>query len=223
MKKIAIPFFLLVTLLSAHAALAQEVAQVPAAVPWAWYVSRAAALLAFSLLYVSVFFGLAIRIPFLAKLVSQVNSLRLHRSIAVQALLLALIHGAALMGDKTINFTPTDVFVPFATSYETDLVALGIIAFYMMAVLIATSYGKKFLPQSFWRATHSLNIGLYVIAVTHALYLGTDLKIAWVHSIFIWANVALALLFAYNIFVRIILSIQQRRKRKEINKNLEIL
>lgn len=170
--------------------------------PWAWYVSRSSGLLAFALLYLSMFLGLTIRIPSLRKLFAPLYSLQWHCFIALQATAIALLHGVVLVFDKFTGFNLVDVLVPFSSKFEPGLVALGILGFYLMIMLTITSYARKTLSYNFWRVLHFTNIGLYVIVFIHALYLGTDLKIPTVRFIFLGANLLLALLIVLNIIAR---------------------
>ncbi len=171
--------------------------------PWAWYVSRSSALVAFFLLYVSIFLGLTLRIPFLRKIFSPVYSMKVHGWIALQATLFALIHGMVLMFDKFYNFSFADLFVPFVSSFEPKPLAMGIVAFYLMVLLVLTSYARKFISQKIWRITHFANIALYVLGMIHAVNLGTDMKNPIVFDIFIFANAFLIFVMLYNIEIRI--------------------
>lgn len=171
--------------------------------PWPWYIARAGGLVGFALLYLSIFLGLTIRVPFLRKIFAPLYALQGHCWIAFQATLFALIHGTVFIFDKFLGFKLVDVFVPFASSYEPSLVALGIIGFYLMVILTASSYGRRFISQKLWRVLHFTNIFLYVFVVIHALYLGTDLKIPLLRDIFIALNEFLVLLMFINMFSRI--------------------
>lgn len=172
--------------------------------PWAWYVSRSSALMSFVLLWISIFLGLAIHTPLLDKIIKPAYSYGSHCFISLLALLFALFHGVALMFDEAINFSLAGVFIPFAASYEPSLVALGTLAFYLMLLLVVTSYAKKFVPQKMWRIVHTTNIILYAIGIVHALLLGTDLKSGAAREIFIWANAFLIFLFLVNIEARLV-------------------
>ncbi|MDQ1284494.1 MAG: methionine sulfoxide reductase heme-binding subunit [Patescibacteria group bacterium] len=186
-------------------------------VPWAWYLSRASALVGFSLLYISIFLGLAVRTPFLNKIIKPVYSLRAHCWISLQALIFALIHGLALLFDKFIDFSLADIFIPFVSEFETGLIALGIISFYLMIILVVSSYLKQYVSQRVWRALHSLNVGLYMASIIHAFYLGTDMKEEMIRNVFIYANLLLIALFAVNILIRLRLVVG---KKIENNENL---
>ncbi|MDD5397085.1 MAG: ferric reductase-like transmembrane domain-containing protein [Candidatus Moranbacteria bacterium] len=171
--------------------------------PWPWYVSRASGLIAFALLYISMFLVLTIRLPFFRKIFAPAYALNAHGWIALQATIFALAHGLVLIFDKFIKLTVVNVFVPFTSAYQPLLVALGTISFYLMVLLVATSYGRKHMSFKTWRTIHFFNIGLYFIVIIHALFLGTDLKVPIFRDIFVVANAFLIILMLSNMFWRI--------------------
>lgn len=183
--------------------------------PLPWYVSRAAGLVSFALLYVSMLLGLSIRLPFLGKIFAPAYSFKVHCWISLQALLFALLHGGILMFDDFLGFSAKDVFVPFLSSFEPVLVGLGTTAFYLMLVLVLTSYFKKFIPHKAWRAVHWLNVLLYVFGVAHALSLGTDLKEEIYRAIFSGLNAVLVLLILANIANRVFLAVRQKNVERQ--------
>lgn len=188
-------------------------------IPWAWYVARSSGLVGFALLYVSIFLGLTIRIPFLRKIFLPAYSAKIHCWISFQALLFVLVHGVALLFDKFINFNLADVFLPFASEYQTNFVALGVIGFYLMIILVVTSYEMKFIPHKLWRMLHFANILLYVFVVIHAFFLGTDMKNPTVFNIFLWANAFLVFVVLTNIEIRIKDAYIQRKNASQIDQN----
>lgn len=185
--------------------------------PSAWYASRASGLVAFALLYVSIFLGLTLRIPLLRKIFSPVYSLKIHCWISVQALLFAFFHAIVLIFDKWLGFKLSALFVPFASTYKPNLTALGVFGFYLMVILVITSYSRKLMSQKIWRAVHFTNLVLYFIVFFHALYLGTDLKIEIFRNIFVWANAFLVLLMLINLELRFA---EARRIRQQKEKEL---
>jgi predicted ferric reductase len=185
-------------------------------IPWDWYIIRASALVGFFLLYLSVFFGAVSCLPGIRKFFLRLRSLNFHCWISLQALIFALIHGLALLFHKFIPFGWKDILIPFHSSYEPVLVALGTISLYLMIILVATSYSRRFFSYKIWRSIHFLNIALYVFSVIHALYLGTDLKSGILREIFIWANGILLLLLIWNIIYRVWSKIKKREVVCEI-------
>ncbi|NTU66518.1 MAG: hypothetical protein HGB08_01185 [Candidatus Moranbacteria bacterium] len=178
---------------------------------WPWYIIRSFGMVSFLLLYVSIFLGIAIRFPGLRRLINPAYSLDIHRLISVQALFFALFHGLAGMWDKYINLTLKDVFIPFASSYEPGMMALGTIAMYLMVALIVSSYLKSRIPYGAWRAIHSLNFFLYAFSFVHAIHLGTDLQSGVLRTVFIYANALLMALLIMSISLRAFNSYKSRR------------
>lgn len=181
-------------------------------IPWDWYIVRASALIGFLLLYVAVFAGTVSCLPGIRRFFLRLRSLNFHCWISLQALVFAAIHGAALLFDKIVPFNLADVLVPFHSAYQPFLVALGTISFYLMVILVVSSYARRYISQKFWRGLHFLNIVLYVFSVAHAFFLGTDLQSGLLRNVFIWANVFLILLLIYNI----IYGIWSRIRKREV-------
>ena len=207
---IALSFF---GLLIFHVAGAQETAAASAGVPWAWYLSRAAGFLAFALLYVSIFLGLTLRIPLLRKIFAPARASYVHCWISLQATLIVFLHAGVLVFDNFFHLTWQDLFVPFASSYQTIPMALGIFGFYLMVVLVATSYGKKYISRKVWRWAHSANVILYVIVLLHVFYLGIDMQNPVVFNVFLWANAFLVFLMLTNMQLRIGDNIRMKNAR----------
>ena len=177
--------------------------QIVQAIPWAWYFARAGGLMAFLLLYFSIFFGLAIRLPILKKIIAPGDSFSLHQTLSVQAFIFVLLHGLFFLGDIYLNFGFKEIFVPFASTYEPQLVAMGSIGMYLMLLLILTSYFRRFISYRAWRAVHFLNIALYGAGFFHAYYLGTDLKTGLLREIFIGMNMLLFGLMLVSIILKL--------------------
>lgn len=180
---------------------------------WAWYVARIAGLVSFLLLYIVMFLGLSIRTPFLNRILKPIHSLNIHAWLSVQALVLVFMHGGALLFDKYIQLTLVDIAVPFFNKTYGWELAAGIMAMYLMLILILTSYLKKFINYKVWRVIHFLNVILYGAAIYHALYLGTDLAGGVARDIFIGANILLTFIIAVNIFNRIFKLLQAKKQQ----------
>jgi methionine sulfoxide reductase heme-binding subunit len=188
-------------------------------IPVPWYISRASGLVAFLLLYLSIFLGLTLRIPLLRKIFLPIYSMKIHCWLSLQALFFAFVHAIALIFDKWLGFKLVDLFVPFASQYQPSLTTLGVLGFYLMAVMIATSYGKKFISYKIWRFVHFTNLVLYGVVFVHALYLGTDLKVELFRNIFILANAFLVFLMLFNLELRIADAFRIRKQKQEALNN----
>ncbi|MGW8185019.1 MAG: ferric reductase-like transmembrane domain-containing protein [Candidatus Moraniibacteriota bacterium] len=182
-------------------------------VSWAWYVTRVTGLLSFFLLYIVMFLGLSIRTPGLNKLIKPIYSLNIHAWLSVQAIILVFVHGGALLFDKYIQFGWMDITIPFFNKTYGPALPFGILAAYLMLLLIVSSYLRKFINYKVWRISHFLNIPLYAMAVYHGLYLGTDLASGWSRSVYIYANVFLAIIIVINILSRVVKYFQRKNQQ----------
>ena len=168
------------------------------ATPWPWYVARAAGLVGFIFLWLSVFLGLAIKNPILKKMVAPIYSFSLHCFLSAMAVFWALVHGTSLLFDKQIYFGLADVAVPFlskTTVVNVTYLGLGILAFYCMVILTITSYLRRHLNNVFWRIIHFLNPLIFIFTVAHGLVIGTDMRNIWMASIFMGFSTLLAILY----------------------------
>jgi methionine sulfoxide reductase heme-binding subunit len=174
-------------------------------ISWGWYAARSSGIVAFLLLYLVMFLGLAIRTPYLKKIIQPRYSYSVHCWLSIQALIFVFFHAISFFFDKFLNFGFRDIFIPFAfqaKKLNTNFLALGIIGFYLMIILVVSSYARRFIGQRLWRALHFLNILLYIFIVIHAYFLGTDLKIPIIRDIFIWLNAFLVFLMLNNLAFR---------------------
>jgi DMSO/TMAO reductase YedYZ heme-binding membrane subunit len=194
--------------------------------PWAWYLTRATALISFFLLWSSIFLGVAIRLPVLRRIFNPIFSVDAHCWVSLQALFFAAIHGGSLLFDRYIGFSFLNIAVPFfkipqnvSDRIDPGALALGVISFYLMSALVLSSYFRKRIPFWLWRSIHFLNIGLYVAGVAHALKLGADLQGGSVRLFFVLASVFLAALLALSIFNRFFIFLRKKKVEKK-NENI---
>ncbi len=174
------------------------------ATPWAWYISRASGLMAYFLLWLVMFFGLAIRTPILKKIFPPAFSYETHAWLSAQALILVFFHSGALLWDKYLQLKVLDLFVPFHSRIYTNELTFGILGLYLMILLLLTSYFRKFYSYKIWRAVHFLNIILFAVATLHALAIGTDLKNGlFLRNVFLGGDILLALVIIINIITQL--------------------
>lgn len=174
--------------------------------PWVWYITRASGLIAFAFAWLTIFLGVAIRLPGLKNIIRPVYSLSVHYTLAVQTLFFAFLHGISFLFDPFMLPTLADAFIPFhisADKLDPLSLALGIMAFYGFIILVFTSWIKPMIPQRIWRITHFLNIFVYATVVAHVLFLGTDMKIPLYRNIFIGINIFLVILLFSNLALKL--------------------
>jgi sulfoxide reductase heme-binding subunit YedZ len=136
-----------------------------------WYAIRVSGVLAYLTLFLTTIAGLAISgslLPKWAAILMPVHQL------ADLALSLALLHAALLLGDRYAGFTPETIVVPFRSSYEPFWSGLGIIALYLGAVVFWSVHIRPQIGYERWRKLHYLAFVVYLFALAHGLFAGTD-------------------------------------------------
>jgi len=144
-------------------------------VPIAWYVARSAGLVAFGLLTLSVWLGLAMSTRLLGPK-RQKSLLGLHRTLAWTGLSMISLHGVALLFDPVFHFGAASLVVPFAATWRPAAVAAGVIAAWLSLALAASFRARKWIGQRGWRRLHYASFAAFVLSLGHALAAGTDLR-----------------------------------------------
>lgn len=142
--------------------------------PIAWFVARGAGLVSFAFLTASVWLGLAMSTRLLGAR-RQKRLLGLHRTLAWMGLTALGLHAGALLLDPTIGFGPADVLVPFAASWNPVAVAGGVIAGWLVVMLVASFRFRNRIGQRAWRGLHYASFAAFLLALIHAITSGTDL------------------------------------------------
>ncbi|MGZ6926500.1 MAG: hypothetical protein ACXVLO_06790 [Acidimicrobiia bacterium] len=139
-----------------------------------WYVTRASGFVAWTLLAVSILWGLFITNKTLARSTAPAWVLDLHRHLGGLAVAFVAVHVGALPLDGYTHWGVSDLFVPMATTWHPVAIAIGIVAMYLLlAVEITSLMGRRF-PRVWWRRIHMLSFPLYVLASVHLFAAGTD-------------------------------------------------
>ena len=143
--------------------------------PLAWYVARAAGLVAFAALTLSVWLGLGMS----TRLLGPKRHKALfgwHQTLAWTGLSMLVLHAGALLFDPTLHFGLASVLAPFASAWRPAAVAAGVIAGWLTLVLAVSFRLRKRIGQRGWRLLHYATFGAFVLALGHALTAGTDLR-----------------------------------------------
>jgi DMSO/TMAO reductase YedYZ heme-binding membrane subunit len=114
----------------------------------------------------------------------------LHRAIGSTLLVSVAAHLGGLLLDSFIKLRFADVLIPFVSSYETTLISLGIIGFYLLLIVLGTSLYTMSGHPRLWRALHILGFPMFVLIMLHGLLLGTDRHQAWMLGLY-WGSAGL--------------------------------
>jgi sulfoxide reductase heme-binding subunit YedZ len=140
-----------------------------------WYAIRIAGILAYLTLWLTTVAGLCISGGFLPKWGAVLMPVH---QLADLALSLALLHAALLLGDRYAGFTPDSLVIPFRSTYEPLWTGLGILALYLGAIVFWSVDIRPKIGYARWRVLHYLAFVVFVFALAHGLFAGTDREAA---------------------------------------------
>lgn len=144
-----------------------------------WLVARSGGIVALVLVSLSVIWGLLLRSKYLAGGPGPKALLDLHRFLGALSVIFTGVHLLGLHLDRFVTFTVVDLLVPFASSWRPAPVALGIVAFWLLLAVHATSLAMRRLPRRLWRLVHLTSYLLLPLGFLHGSLAGSDAGTAW--------------------------------------------
>jgi len=148
---------------------------VTTSLPLAWLLARAAGLVAFALLTLAVWAGLAMSTRVLGPR-HQKTQLGLHRTLTWTGLGMVGLHVGAVMLDPILHFGPAAALVPFAAPWKPGAIAAGVVAGWLSLLLAVSFRARKWIGQKTWRRLHYASFAAFALSLGHALWTGTDLR-----------------------------------------------
>jgi predicted ferric reductase len=142
--------------------------------PAIWYAIRASGVLAFVLLTCTVLVGVgpAGRVRLTRWPRFTVDSL--HRYLGTLFWVFLGVHVLTTAVDSYVSLSITDIVVPFASSYRSLGLGLGIVATELLLALAIVNRLRDKLSYRFWRRAHYLNFPVWVGSTLHGVLTGTD-------------------------------------------------
>jgi len=155
-----------------------------------WYLTRASAIIAWALLVISVIWGILLSTRLFQPKDNPAWLMDLHKYLSGLSMIFVLTHMATLYFDSYAHFTIPQLLIPFESQYvKTGLeklnnlpTALGVLTFWAMLSVLATSWIMKILPRKFWKGLHYTSYLAVIMVSFHAGWVGTDVR-AWGYRI----------------------------------------
>ena len=149
-----------------------------------WFTARGAGLAALLSLTITVVIG-TLGSAAVTSAANRVVWQYVHRTAAGVGILLIVVHVTTLVFDAKAHVGVAGVFVPFASQYRPNAVALGSITAYTVIVVAAAGAARGRLAATrfgvaSWRAIHLLAYPAWLTAVLHSVLSGTDRAVSWV-------------------------------------------
>lgn len=175
-----------------------------------WYLSRAAGIVAYLLLWSALFSGLLLKTKMLNPIRLSPLLPGLHQLSTSWSLYFTVFHVLLLRYDAYIKFSFGDLFVPFAATYQTSYLSIGILSFYGLVLVIVGAYLFKSKAFRFW---HILTYPAFLLAWWHGFKLGTDTQVVWMQAIY-WSTGGLT---GYIIIYRILGKFFELKTKRRLN------
>lgn len=149
-----------------------------------WFTARGAGLAALLSLTITVVIG-TLGSAAVTSAPNRVVWQYVHRTAAGIGLLLVAVHVTTLVSDAKAHVGVAGAFVPFASQYRPNAVALGsITAYTVIVVAVAGAARGRFaatrVGAASWRGIHVLAYPAWLTAVLHSVLSGTDRAVSWV-------------------------------------------
>lgn len=139
-----------------------------------WYLTRAAGLMGYFLIWLSTAWGLVVSSKILDPIMERGFTYDFHEYLSWLGLAFIGAHVIVLMADKYLPYTIWQVLIPFLSPYRSFWVGIGVVAFYLSMLVTITFYFRKKIGMEFFRKIHYLSLVAYFGATLHGLYAGTD-------------------------------------------------
>lgn len=166
-----------------------------------WYMARSAGVVAYGLLWLSVAWGLMVTNKVLDGVARPLVTFELHQFLSVAALAFAGFHAFILLGDGFVNFELADILIPFKSAYQPVGVGLGILSFYLSALLAGSFYVKRRIGHRAWRLLHYASFPAWLMVTLHGLAAGTDSRTPLMQGLYVTAIASVGFLMTYRILV----------------------
>jgi predicted ferric reductase len=162
-----------------------------------WYVTRAAGLTAYFLLWLSMVWGMAISTRFFHPAVDGSYSYDFHEYLSLLGLGFVLLHVVVLLFDPFLPFSIWQILVPFTDTYRPLWVGLGIIALYLFILVTVTFYLRASIGARAFRSIHFLSLVGYLGATLHGLFGGSDSALPVTRVLYVGSFLVVVFLTAY--------------------------
>lgn len=167
-----------------------------------WYVTRSAAVSAYILMFLVIILGTGMTMGFAYKLFNPVRAWAIHQYLGITLGLMILLHIFSLLFDRFMNFSALDIFVPFYSEFKPLFLSAGIVAFYLLVSVLATSLILRNRKPVFWRTIHYWVYPFFFLSLVHGLSVGSDSHFPAMQAMYGFTGIIVILVTFYRIFGR---------------------
>lgn len=136
-----------------------------------WAVARAGGLTAYVLLTAAVVMGLALTLHW--------------QSPRWPSLIFVSVHVLAVWVDPFTHFGLSEIWIPLASHYRAQWMALGIIGLYLGIAIGISTWLRPAIGYQWWRHLHVLTLVVYALVTVHGIATGSDSATWWALGIYL--------------------------------------
>jgi predicted ferric reductase len=166
-----------------------------------WYVTRAAGLVAYLLLWLSTVWGLAVSSKVFDPVLQRFFSYDMHQSISLLAVGFIILHIVVLLGDRYLPFSLAQILIPFIAPYRPVWVGLGVIGLYLTLLVSVTFYIRQRIGYKTFHVIHFASFAAYIAALVHGWMAGTDSTLGTTQVIYAGSALIVVFLLVYRILI----------------------
>lgn len=166
-----------------------------------WYITRAAGLAAYVLLWLSTAWGLVVSSKIADPILQRGSSFDFHQILSLMSIAFIVLHIVVLMFDQYMPYTLAQILVPFTSAYRPVWVGVGVIALYLTVLVSITFYIRRWIGQKAFRTIHYLSLIAFIGSAVHGLFSGTDSPLWTVQAMYIFTSLSVVFLTVYRIAV----------------------
>lgn len=158
-----------------------------------WYITRAAGIIAYLLLWLSTAWGLAVSSKIFDPVLHRAFTYDMHQFISLVAIGFTILHIVVLFADQYLPFSVAQILIPFIAPYRPIWVGIGILGLYLTLLVTVTFYIRRWIGQKTFRVIHLASFLAYAGVTIHGLMAGTDSVL--LATQLMYAGSALAIVF----------------------------
>jgi predicted ferric reductase len=166
-----------------------------------WYITRAAGIMSYLLLWLSTVWGLAVSNKVLDPVLHRAFTYDFHQFLSLLAIAFIFLHIGVLLADQYLPFSVAQILVPFAAPYRPVWVGIGTIGLYLTLLVSITFYIRKWIGQKTFRLIHLVSYIAFVAAALHGLFAGTDSPLLTVQAMYLVTSLSVLFLTVYRIYM----------------------
>ncbi len=167
-----------------------------------WYITRAAGLVAYLLLWLSTAWGLAVSSKILDGILHRTFTYDFHQFISLLALGFLALHLGSLTLDHYLPFNLLQILVPVFSPYRPVWVAIGGIGLYLSVLVTVTYYIRGRIGMKAFRSIHVLSLVGYLGATIHSFFSGTDTSLLAARLLYFGSFLVVVFLLVYWVITR---------------------